>query len=888
MYTQVKEHHNKILISYQEEDYKIEFKTDKNLELDLFVSTYSDSKYKNLITEEPLQRISFDNIKDFKEYRAQSKNIGNDVLYGDIEPEYHYIRQHFKNQNKYKSRYWYLDIETGVPKTGFPNPEEAAEPILLIQISDNDSEPNYVFAWLKTLAEKPGRKYFYFSNEKEMMEGWISYQHLRTPAITTAWNGDGFDFPYIINRCENIGIPPESISPFGVLEEHKAVVFGKTTKIRKPVGYTWLDYIDCYKKTDPSGKESFSLEYMSKYILGEEEGGKLDYKKEGFKDIRDFINGKYDAELDEVGELSKYYGKENFLDICYSKFVDYAEKDSEIIKKMDKKLGICDMLVNYAHDMKTNIYDVFATIKPWTIYIWNELYERNQFLPNKTPFRTFHTDGGFVFAKPGLHKWVKSEDYTSLYPFCMICLNLSPETWIDRSLVPKRLQELTEAIYNQHTFNKDEDSKNKTLFPEDIYIALPEETKEEITRLLVEHNLIMAPNATFYRRDKLGIVPELVKNIFMTRKAYKKKMLEAEKQAEEAKKLGKDYQQYLDEASAANSNQYVQKIKINSKYGFMAATSSNTANSDISNAITSYGRYNIKMVSKRAVDGVNSLNPEFNTYIVQIDTDAFYQAMDDVVKYYEKKKPDATIEEKVKFVADFEEKVVKPIIKESNTDSFIKFNAFEDSLDMDSEIISDVFVSTGKKRYAARIWWNEGITLSKPKKKVVGLDIKRSDTPSDVRIKLGNVLDFIFDEENNKLISFISEYEKEAMKLSIDEIAIPSGITDIVKYDGVTKAVPMHVRASIVFNNYIDKNNLDNYMRINNGDKIKYVFLKDNPITRSDVIAFNDVRFLYETGLDKFVDYKRLFERTFLNPVKSLTDAIGWDTNKASALKKLF
>ena len=267
---------------------------------------------------------------------------------------------------------------------------------------------------------------------------------------------------------------------------------------------------------------------------------------------------------------------------------------------------------------------------------------------------------------------------------------------------------------------------------------------------------------------------------------------------------------------------------------------------------------------------------------------SMYLSLESVVKWYNSKQPNATRDDILKFIDGFMNKVITPAISEVSSMVANQFNTYEDSLAMDAEIIADVFVSTGKKRYAARIWWDEGNYLAKPKKKIVGLDIKRSDTPSDVRIKLGNVLDYIFDDNNSKLISMIKDYESEIKTLPIDKIAIPSGISDITKYENVTKAVPMHVRASLVFNNYIEKYNLKNYQRINNGDKIKYVFLKKNPITTSDVIAFNDLEFLIETGLDKFIDYTRLFERTFESPLKKLTDAIGWETKKSGTIKKLF
>lgn len=881
MYIHIAERHNKILIAELNEDYKVEFKTTKAFQPELLVEANHETEYKSLLDNKTLHKIVFDNVKDFKDYKQNHKNIGNDTLYGDIGPEYQYIRANYKNQKKFKSRFWYLDIETAIPDDGFPNPEFTPVPITLIQIAESDSNTKYILGWMKVFAEKPDVRYFYYDNEVEMLQGFIQFQHLKTPAITVAWNGDGFDFPYLVNRIEKVGLNPNNLSPFGVLEEFKSVVFGKEMKIRKPVGYVWLDYIECFKKSDPSGKESWSLEFMSKYVLGKDIGGKIDYTKEGFKNMRDFLTGKYNPDLDITGNLKEHYNKPSFEQAHYNLFVEYGIKDVEILKDMDKKTGICNMLVNYAHNMGTNIYDVFATIKPWTIYIWNSLYERKQFLPNKTPFETYHTVGGHVFAKAGLHKWVISEDYTSLYPFCMICLNLSPETYVLRDEVPNDLKKLTESFYR---YAEDE---TKT-FCEDIYIALPQVHKEAITKLLQKYNFTMAPNGSFYRKDVLGIMTELVKNIYLARKDFKNIMLKAKGEVEKAKTNNEDYTKFSDIVNVNDINQYVEKIKINAVYGAVASTTMNISNSDISNAITSYGRLNIKLTTQRIVDEINLLNPEFKTYTVQQDTDSCYLSLEGIVDYLVKQKPDATREEKVKFLENFMSKVVTPIIAKSSTEISNMFNAYEDGMKMDAEIIADVFVSTGKKRYAARIWWDEGTTLSKPKKKVVGLDIKRSDTPTDARIKLGSILDYIFEDNNKELINMIKTYEIEMKQLPIDLVAIPTGVSDITKYEGVTKSVPMHVRASLVFNKYINDNNMKQYMKINNGDKIKYIFLKKNNITPSEVIAFNDSDFIYETGLDKYIDYNRLFERTFLKPVTSLTDAIGWETKKSGTIKKLF
>ena len=81
---------------------------------------------------------------------------------------------------------------------------------------------------------------------------------------------------------------------------------------------------------------------------------------------------------------------------------------------------------------------------------------------------------------------------------------------------------------------------------------------------------------------------------------------------------------------------------------------------------------------------------------------------------------------------------------------------------------------------------------------------------------------------------------------------------------------------------------LDNkYSLINNGDKIKFVYLKKaNPI-RENVISFlND--FPYELGLDKYIDYELQFNKAFLEPVKVILDSIGWNVEKVANLELFF
>ena len=544
MYINVKEYKNKLYITELNQDYKLTFKVQNDFKSELFVETPFESEYKSLIDNKPLQKIEFDSIREYKEYKWKMKETENGSVYADIPTEYQFIRKYYRNAPQFKPRFWFLDIETDVPDKGFPNPFETPTPVTLIQFTENDTNYKYVIGCNEYTPDED-EIYIHAEDEKDLFNKFSEMLFKRTPSITVAWNGDGFDYIYLVNRAKKIGLDPAKLfSPFGILEEHTTFVFGKQIKIEKPLGFIWLDEIECYKKGDPSGKESWSLEYMSKYVLGEEEGGKLNYKKAGYLTMRDFITNKYNPELDTNPESKMkrlYYMiqknpdnaqyKSIFNKLHWRTFVKYGIIDAEVLKAIEVKKGNLDAIVDLAQTMQVNINDVFATVKPWQIHIWNELYDRKQFVPAKSPFDTYKIPGGYVYANQGLHKWVCSFDVRSLYPFCMISLNMSPETYVRPENVPK---ELSDAVKPFWRYNKEVDGA--PVFSEDIFLQMLPDEKEKIKKLLIKYDLCMAPNGTFYTRDKQGIIPELVQDIYTSRKYYKKMKKDTEKELEVIKK----------------------------------------------------------------------------------------------------------------------------------------------------------------------------------------------------------------------------------------------------------------------------------------------------------------------------------------------------------------
>ena len=114
----------------------------------------------------------------------------------------------------------------------------------------------------------------------------------------------------------------------------------------------------------------------------------------------------------------------------------------------------------------------------------------------------------------------------------------------------------------------------------------------------------------------------------------------------------------------------------------------------------------------------------------------------------------------------------------------------------------------------------------------------------------------------------------------------------MVKYrshaDIYVKGTPIHCRGALLFNHYIKEKKLTNkYSLINNGEKIKFLYLKKPNIIRENVISFIQ-DFPRELDLDKYVDYDLQFEKSFVEPLKAILDAIGWNVEKTVNLELFF
>jgi len=271
--------------------------------------------------------------------------------------------------------------------------------------------------------------------------------------------------------------------------------------------------------------------------------------------------------------------------------------------------------------------------------------------------------------------------------------------------------------------------------------------------------------------------------------------------------------------------------------------------------------------------------------VIAVDTDSVYLSLGDLLdKTIRDKNP--TKERIVDFIDKICREKITPFNQKVSEELAVYLNAHENKLDMKREAIFDKAIWTAKKRYIVNIWDNEGVRYKVPEIKVMGLEVKKSSTPSSCRKKLTEAIEIIMNKSEDDIISFISEFREEFQTLPPGDIAFPRGVNGISKYMKDPNHTPIHVRGSILYNKLLsDKHLTKDYPFIKEGEKIKFLYLKlPNPI-QSNIIAFHN-SIPKELDLMDWIDYTTQYDKSFVEPLKIILDSIGWKTEKVNTLAR--
>ncbi len=212
------------------------------------------------------------------------------------------------------------------------------------------------------------------------------------------------------------------------------------------------------------------------------------------------------------------------------------------------------------------------------------------------------------------------------------------------------------------------------------------------------------------------------------------------------------------------------------------------------------------------------------------------------------------------------------------------------------EAIASAGMFVAKKRYALLMQDLEGVRFAEPKLKIMGLETARSSTPGVVRNKLKDCIKIILTKNPDELRKYVDEFYDEFMKLSIEDIASPRGVKGVGKYYDHTSiyktGTPIATKAALLHNAYVKKLGLEKDIApIKENDKMKFVFVKiPNPYGmrgRDAVIGFIG-KVPEQFNLEKYIDRKKQFEKTFGEPLDNILQAINWSIKKQVTLESFF
>ena len=811
-------------------------------------SLYIPSKRKTNFTSldgDYLDQKIFGDIRSARDFVKQFDGVSNaSKIYGQTRFEYAYIADQHAGMVDYdfeKVLIAAIDIEVG-SENGFPDPYKADEPITAIAIKYLNG-PMYIFGC--GIYETQGKEiYVKCKDEYSLCKQFMALWQGKTPDILTGWNTKFFDEPYIINRFRKIlgEDATKKLSPWNYIGERKTKINGREMIAYNMMGVESLDYIELYKWYAPGGKsqESYRLDAIAQVELGK---GKISY--------------------DEYDNLHALYR------LNFQKFIEYNIKDVELIFELEEKLKLLELGVTLAYDTKTNFEDIFAQTRMWDSMTYDYLFQKGIIVP---PRIIKEKDGMFEGAyvkevQVGAHDWVASFDLNSLYPHLMMQYNISPETLIEpENYTPEMREILSQGVSVEKLLNKQIDT----------------------TKLV---DATITPNGQFFRTDKVGFLPAMMEEMYTDRSKFKKMMLVAKQEYENEID---DSKKYAIEKNIAKYNniQLAKKVSLNSAYGALGSQYFRFYDLRMALGVTTAGQLSIRWIENKLNSYMNRLlETKEHDYVIASDTDSIYLCLAGLVrKVYGDRVVDPNLV--IKFMDKVCDDKLQPFIDVSYQELADYVKAYDQKMQMKREGLSDKGIWTAKKRYILNVYNNEGVQYNEPQMKVMGLEMIKSSTPATIREKMKEAITIMLRGTEDDIHEFIKKAKIDFMGLPAEEISSPRGCNGLGKYaDSLSLyklGTPIHVKGAILYNHYLKEKNLTKkYPLIQEGEKLKYTYLKmPNPF-KDTVISFPG-RLPKEFGLQEYIDYELQFNKSFLEPIKVILDCMEWSTEKVSTLEDFF
>ena len=525
----------------------------------------------------------------------------------------------------------------------------------------------------------------------------------------------------------------------------------------------------------------------------------------------------------------------------YQSFIDYNIKDVELVDALEDKMKLIELCLTMAYAAKVNYTDVLGAVRYWDVLIHNYLMKKGIVIPQKsTKNKSAKFEGAYVKdPQVGMHKWVLSFDLNSLYPHLIMQYNISPETLKSEKTVPGM------------TVDKLLDKKVDT------------KPLDKVT---------MTPNGALFRTDKQGFLPEMMKEMYDDRVKYKRYMLDAKQNYVNTKDA-----KYIKQISKFNNIQMAKKISLNSAYGAIGNNWFRYYSNTMAEAVTTSGQLSIRWIEKKINEYMNNLLQSKDVdYVIASDTDSVYITFDKLIEKFNPKNP-------VDFLDTIAKDKIEPFIDKSYKELADYLNVYDQKMQMKREVIADKGIWTAKKRYILNAYDIEGVRYKEPELKIMGIEAVKSSTPAACRVKIKEALKILMSGSEKEMNEFIQNFRKEFMHLPPELVAYPRSVNGLSKWTEshslFKKGAPIHVKGAILYNHLIRKNKLENrYPNIQEGDKIKFLYMTLPNIYQSSAIAFITK---LPKQLNFNIDYETQFEKSFVEPLNYIIEKINWNVDRS-------
>jgi len=731
------------------------------------------------------------------------------------------------------------DIECEMD-TGLPDVEKAENELTAIGLHDSATDHYWVLIMDKDGKMKEStngnRTVIPFRDERDMCMKYLSLYEYINPTIVTGWNIDYFDTPYLYNRIKRIlGVKHANrLSPIG------ECFWSPYRKRFFMAGVSYLDYIGLYKSYTYVELDNYRLDTVAMKELGR---GKVEYS----------------GNLDELFKTD------------IDKFIEYNLVDVQLVVDMERKLQFVDLCRGICHAGHVPYEDFVYSSKFLEGALLCYLKRKNIVAPNKPADRQEMMQalrdneqekfiGAYVKAPiVGKYDWIYDLDLTSLYPSIIMTTNISPETKVAK-ISNWDAQKFMKGEID--TFNIGE----KTI------------SKENLRKLLDESKYAVSSNGVLYTTSKVGCIPDILDLWFAQRVEFRK--------------LEKKYGEEGDKEKYAfyKKRQIVQKILLNSLYGVLGLPAFRFYDVDNAEAVTLTGQTVIKstaeMVNIKYNKELGTKGEDFNIYI---DTDSvFFSAVPLLDHRYPdwRTEDDKSIALKVDAIAGETQDYLNSfydVLAERVFNVAKEKHRFQ----IKKEFVSRSGIWIAKKRYAQWIIAENGIPMDRLD--VKGLDVVRSSYPAEFRKFMSEILISILRGDSEMtLTDRIYDFKKSLSTMNVVSIAKNSAVKEISKYIPKKKdnramfqfnaGTPAHVKAAIAHNQLLVHFKCPSkHAPMRDGDKVKWVYLKQNPFGL-DAVAFkgyddpDEIMDLVRT----YIDYDKIFERELLKKLEDFYGALGW------------